>query len=72
MQVVEVIPFKDFKGQLQQMKKLTKEQRCNVEVLSNCLYIEIPESNKRRKKHAKKSFRKKSRPSKQCRICNHS
>jgi len=40
MYVVEIIPFKDFKHQIQLMKIIEKTQKNNIEILSNCIVIQ--------------------------------
>jgi len=40
MYVVEVIPFKSFKEQIQLMKIIEKTQKNNIEILSNCIVIQ--------------------------------
>jgi hypothetical protein len=61
MQVVEVIPFKNFKERLQLVIPYTNRRKYRVEIFESYLYIETLEyfrKQKRRKGSDKKTFRK--------------
>jgi len=43
MYIVEVYPYKNFKHRLQLMKNIEKTQKNNIEILSNCIIVQIEE-----------------------------